>query len=138
MAAVEQTGGPHSLPSGTWVCRHRAFRFFVPWILPISRQDLSVLDAKTGHLTFQCRNYLRSGETGNIDLDIESTSSDSDDDEMLKEAIAKRKAELAKESPDREADLPATNINTPIGGITAITTNTKSQTKNRLLGSPLP
>ncbi|VDM31207.1 unnamed protein product [Hydatigera taeniaeformis] len=49
----------------------------------------------SGHLTFQCRNYLRSGETGNIDLDIESTSSDSDDDEMLKEAIAKRKAELA-------------------------------------------
>nr|CDS24848.1 hypothetical protein EgrG_000314900 [Echinococcus granulosus] len=49
----------------------------------------------SGHLTFQCRNYLRSGETNNVDPDIESTSLDSDDDEMLNEAIGKRKAELA-------------------------------------------
>lgn len=49
-----------------------------------------------GHLTFQCRNYLRSEQNGNIDMDISSTSSDSEDDEMLKEAIAKRKAELGE------------------------------------------
>ncbi|VDL34977.1 unnamed protein product [Hymenolepis diminuta] len=49
----------------------------------------------SGHLTFQCRNYLRSEQNGNIDMDVSSTSSDSEDDEMLKEAIAKRKAELA-------------------------------------------
>ncbi|VDD74292.1 unnamed protein product [Mesocestoides corti] len=48
----------------------------------------------SGHLTFQCRNYLRAGAAGNIDLDIESTSSDSDADELLKEAIERRKAEL--------------------------------------------
>ncbi|VDK35136.1 unnamed protein product [Taenia asiatica] len=110
MAAVEQTGDPHSPLFDTWVCRHRILRFFVPWIVGFSEFLLIFCSAAnqssrpfragckkcgfSGHLTFQCRNYLRSGETGNIDLDIESTSSDSDDDEMLKEAIAKRKAEL--------------------------------------------
>lgn len=51
-----------------------------------------------GHLTFQCHNYLRSEQNGNIDLDVSSTSSDSEDDEMLKEAIAQRKAELGTSS----------------------------------------
>lgn len=47
-----------------------------------------------GHLTFQCRNYLQTANTGNVVLDVSSTSSDSDDDEMVKAAIELRKAEL--------------------------------------------
>ncbi|EUB63872.1 hypothetical protein EGR_01495 [Echinococcus granulosus] len=39
------------------------------------------------------------GETNNADLDVKSTSLDSDDEEMLKEAIGKRKTELGLQAP---------------------------------------
>ncbi len=60
----------------------------------VSHNSLYYISSLAGHLTFQCRNYLRSGQSGDVVLDVDSTSSDSSDDEMLQAAIAKRKAEL--------------------------------------------
>nr|VZI03639.1 unnamed protein product [Spirometra erinaceieuropaei] len=48
----------------------------------------------TGHLTFQCRNYLRADAAGDVVLDVESTSSESEVDEVLKAAIEAKQAEL--------------------------------------------
>ncbi|KAG5451161.1 Protein srek1ip1 [Clonorchis sinensis] len=49
----------------------------------------------TGHLTFQCRNYLRGGISGDVVLDVSSTSSQSDDDELIATALALKRAALA-------------------------------------------
>uniref|UniRef100_A0A0X3P7E8 CCHC-type domain-containing protein n=1 Tax=Schistocephalus solidus TaxID=70667 RepID=A0A0X3P7E8_SCHSO len=48
----------------------------------------------TGHMTFQCRNYLRADAAGDVVLDVESTSSESEVDEVLKAAIEAKRAEL--------------------------------------------
>ncbi|GAA49429.1 hypothetical protein CLF_103055, partial [Clonorchis sinensis] len=47
-----------------------------------------------GHLTFQCRNYLRGGISGDVVLDVSSTSSQSDDDELIATALALKRAAL--------------------------------------------
>ncbi|KAH8872483.1 Protein SREK1IP1 [Schistosoma japonicum] len=49
----------------------------------------------TGHLTFQCRNYLRGGVSGDVVLDVSSTSSQSDESEIIAAALELRRASLA-------------------------------------------
>ncbi|XP_019613456.1 PREDICTED: protein SREK1IP1-like [Branchiostoma belcheri] len=44
----------------------------------------------TGHLTFECRNFLRANPTQDIVLDISSTSSEDSEEELGSEALAKR------------------------------------------------
>ncbi|KAH8872484.1 Protein SREK1IP1 [Schistosoma japonicum] len=50
----------------------------------------------TGHLTFQCRNYLRGGVSGDVVLDVSSTSSQSDESEIIAAALELRRASLGK------------------------------------------
>ncbi|KAF5395329.1 hypothetical protein PHET_12385 [Paragonimus heterotremus] len=50
----------------------------------------------TGHLTFQCRNYLRGDISGGVVLDVSSTTSQSDDDELITTALELKRAALGK------------------------------------------
>ncbi|CAH1237794.1 SREK1IP1 [Branchiostoma lanceolatum] len=44
----------------------------------------------TGHLTFECRNFLRANPAQDIVLDVSSTSSEDSEEELGSEALAKR------------------------------------------------
>ncbi|CAL8080472.1 unnamed protein product [Calicophoron daubneyi] len=55
----------------------------------------------TGHLTFQCRNYLRGDITGDVVLDVSSTSSQSDDDELIETALQLKRAELEAKKAEK-------------------------------------
>ncbi|KAF8567684.1 hypothetical protein P879_04258 [Paragonimus westermani] len=56
----------------------------------------------TGHLTFQCRNYLRGDISGGVVLDVSSTTSQSDDDELITTALELKRAALAAKQAKKE------------------------------------
>ena len=55
---------------------------------------LITLNVSAGHLTFQCRNFVKADPSKDVVLDVSSTSSDSSDEEFISPLVKLNKGKI--------------------------------------------